>query len=79
MKNKITFATLLPALASLVPLHTHAASTSEDLMIVTGNTATDTTDSVAGAGFKTNDIDAAHWGLRPGMKRLIPVPLLPKR
>ncbi|EQR59687.1 hypothetical protein G790_04701, partial [Escherichia coli HVH 132 (4-6876862)] len=50
MKTQITFAALLPALASFIPLHAHASSTSEDEMIVTGNTAADTTDSAAGAG-----------------------------
>ncbi|MCS1911563.1 hypothetical protein MWL25_11525 [Escherichia coli] len=52
MKTQITFAALLPALASFIPLHAHASSTSEDEMIVTGNTAADTTDSAAGAGLK---------------------------
>ncbi|CDL48671.1 Ferrichrome-iron receptor [Escherichia coli ISC41] len=33
-------------------------------MIVTGNTAADTTDSAAGAGFKTNDIDVGPLGTK---------------
>ena len=64
MKTQITFAALLPALASFIPLHAHASSTSEDEMIVTGNTAADTTDSAAGAGFKTNDIDVGPLGTK---------------
>ncbi|MDM8928032.1 TonB-dependent receptor plug domain-containing protein, partial [Escherichia coli] len=50
--------------ASFIPLHAHASSTSEDEMIVTGNTAADTTDSAAGAGFKTNDIDVGPLGTK---------------
>ena len=64
MNTQITFAALLPALASFIPLHAHASSTSEDEMIVTGNTAADTTDSAAGAGFKTNDIDVGPLGTK---------------
>lgn len=64
MKTQKIFAALLPALASLAPLDAHTAPTSEDEMIVTGITATDTTDSAAGAGFKTNDIDVGPLGTK---------------
>ena len=66
MKTEITLAALLPALASLAPLHTYAASSStpEDVMVVTGNGAADTADYAAGSGFKTNDIDIGPLGTK---------------
>ncbi|HCB9839929.1 TPA: TonB-dependent siderophore receptor [Escherichia coli] len=63
MKYYTTIAALFPALTSLVSLPAQA-DTSEDEIIVTGNAVNDTTDSAAGAGFKTNDIDIGPLGTK---------------
>lgn len=63
MKHYTTIAALFPALTTLVSLPAHA-DTPEDEIIVTGNAVNDTTDSAAGAGFKTNDIDIGPLGTK---------------
>lgn len=60
MNNSIKLVTLLPF---FTPLVSQTVAASEENMIITGRSSdADTTHAVAGAGFKTNDIDLGPLG-----------------